>query len=88
MTSTELTLHQYTPLPEPVPITEQDWPEGTVPLVSICCITYNHEKFIEECLEGFLMQETTFPVEILIHDDASTDRTLKLEQQDLNYFLL
>jgi len=46
-----------------------------MPLVSICCITYNHEKFIAQCIEGFLMQETTFPVEIIIHDDASTDRT-------------
>lgn len=45
------------------------------PLVSICCITYNHAPFIRKCLDGFLMQETSFPVEILIHDDASTDGT-------------
>lgn len=47
----------------------------TTPLVSICCITYNHASFIRKCLDGFLMQKTTFPVEILIHDDASTDGT-------------
>lgn len=47
----------------------------TLPLVSICCVTYNHASFIRKCLDGFLMQETTFPVEILIHDDASTDGT-------------
>jgi len=62
-------------LEKPVRITEQVWLEGTVPVVSIWCITYNHAKFIREALEGFLMQETTFPVEILIHDDASTDGT-------------
>ena len=45
------------------------------PLVSICCITYNHEPYIRECLEGFMMQQTDFPFEVLIHDDASTDRT-------------
>lgn len=45
------------------------------PKVSICCITYNHEKYIEDCLVGFLIQKTDFPYEILIHDDASTDRT-------------
>jgi len=56
-------------------ITEHVWPEGTSPLVSIACLTYNHEKFIRQALEGFLAQETTFPVEILIHDDASTDST-------------
>ena len=54
-------------------------------LVSICCITYNHAKFVREALEGFLMQEppTCVPkgtkmsdwCEILIHDDASTDGT-------------
>lgn len=44
-------------------------------LVSISCITYNHEKFIVDAIEGFLMQKTNFNYEILIHDDASTDRT-------------
>ncbi len=48
------------------------------PLVSVCCITYNHEGFIREALEGFLMQKTGFPVEILIHDDASTDGTAEI----------
>lgn len=48
------------------------------PVVSICCITYNHEPYIEDALEGFLIQETDFPFEILIHDDASTDRTANI----------
>jgi glycosyltransferase involved in cell wall biosynthesis len=47
----------------------------TNPLVSICCITYNHKDFICDTIEGFLLQKTTFPVEILVHDDASTDGT-------------
>jgi glycosyltransferase involved in cell wall biosynthesis len=45
------------------------------PMVSISCITYNHEFYIEDALEGFLIQETDFPFEVLIHDDASTDKT-------------
>jgi glycosyltransferase involved in cell wall biosynthesis len=45
------------------------------PVVSVCCITYNHEKYIEEALDSFLMQETDFPFEIVIDDDASTDNT-------------
>lgn len=47
-------------------------------LVSINCITYNHEDYISEALEGFLMQITNFKYEILIHDDASTDKTAEL----------
>lgn len=65
----------YKPLPSPIRITDQRWPDATTPLVSVRCITYNHAKFIRDTIDGFLMQETTFPVEILIHDDASTDGT-------------
>jgi glycosyltransferase involved in cell wall biosynthesis len=49
-----------------------------VPLVSINCLTYNHSKYIRDAIEGFLMQKTNFPVEILIHDDASTDGTTEI----------
>lgn len=65
-------------LPHPVRLTEQTWPEGTAPTVSVFCITYNHANFIREAIEGFLMQETTFPVEIFIHDDASSDGTAEI----------
>ena len=47
------------------------------PLVSICCITYNHAPFIRQCLEGFLMQKGVV-YEILIHDDCSTDGTTEI----------
>ena len=45
------------------------------PLVTIRCLAYNHALFIEKTLDGFLMQETSFPFEIVVHDDASTDGT-------------
>ncbi|XMO86964.1 glycosyltransferase [Algibacter sp. AS12] len=48
------------------------------PLLSICCTSYNHENYIKETLDGFLMQKTNFPIEILIHDDASTDRSAEI----------
>ncbi len=44
-------------------------------VVSICCVTYNHESFIKNCLDGFVSQITDFNYEILIHDDASSDKT-------------
>ena len=47
-------------------------------LVSICCMAYNHEKFIRQCLDGFVMQKTTFAFEILVHEDASTDNTASI----------
>lgn len=43
--------------------------------VSIICNTYNHEKYIVQALDSFLMQNVNFKYEILIHDDASTDKT-------------
>lgn len=45
------------------------------PLVVIRCLTYNHEKYIEDCLSGFVMQKTNFPFIAIVHDDASTDKT-------------
>lgn len=48
---------------------------NTTPLVSIVSLTFNHAPYIRECLDGFVMQKTDFPFEIIIHDDASTDDT-------------
>lgn len=47
-------------------------------LVSICMITYNHEKYIREAIEGILMQKTSFPIELIIGEDCSTDRTREI----------
>lgn len=52
--------------------------QNTEPLVSINCTAYNHEVYIRNTLEGFLMQKTDFKFEILIHDDASTDQTANI----------
>ena len=46
--------------------------------VSVCCITYNHEKYIRQCMDGFLSQKTSFRYEIIVHDDASTDGTQEI----------
>ena len=45
------------------------------PLVCILTITYNHEPYIHDALEGFVMQKTDFPFVAIVHDDASTDGT-------------
>jgi glycosyltransferase involved in cell wall biosynthesis len=45
------------------------------PLVSVCMITYRHEAYIAEAIEGVLMQTTDFPYELVIADDCSPDRT-------------
>lgn len=57
----------------------QNW-KGDInnPLVSIICTSYNHEKYISEAIDSFLMQETNFPFEIIIHDDTSIDNTVKI----------
>lgn len=47
-------------------------------LLSVCCITYNHEKFIGHTLDGFLAQKTNFAVEFVINDDCSMDRTAEI----------
>ena len=51
------------------------------PLVSICSITYNHERFISQALDSFLMQITDFPFEVIVRDDCSTDQTAAIIKQ-------
>lgn len=51
---------------------------GERPIVSILCITYQHVNFIEDALRGFLGQDTDFPFEIIVRDDASTDGTAEI----------
>lgn len=51
------------------------------PLVSIRCLTYNHEPYIRQCLEGFVMQKTNFAFEAIVHDDASTDGTADIVRE-------
>lgn len=44
-------------------------------IVAIHCLTYNHEPYIRDCLDGFIMQKTNFKFVAIVHDDASTDCT-------------
>ena len=44
-------------------------------LVTVICATFNQEKYIRKALDGFLLQKTNFPYEIIVHDDASGDNT-------------
>lgn len=46
--------------------------------VSVLCCTYNQERFIEAALEGILEQNTDFDFEVIVADDASTDRTREI----------
>jgi len=43
--------------------------------VSVLLLTYNHERFLAEAIEGVLTQKTDFPCELVIADDCSTDGT-------------
>lgn len=45
------------------------------PFVFVRCLTYNHEKYIEDALKGFVMQKTDFPFLAVVIDDCSTDGT-------------
>ncbi|MCB0792012.1 MAG: glycosyltransferase [Flavobacteriales bacterium] len=56
-------------------------PTSDAPLVSVVCTTYQHERYIAQALDGFLMQRTDFPFEIIVHDDASTDATPRIVRE-------
>jgi len=44
-------------------------------LVAIKCLVFNHEPYLRDCLDGFVMQQTDFPFVAVVHDDASTDHS-------------
>ncbi len=56
-------------------VCEQDWPDDSPPTVSVICAAFNQEAFVGQCLDGILRQLVSFPVEVIVHDDASTDGT-------------
>jgi len=62
------------------------------PLLSVCLITYNHANYIEQAIEGVLMQSVNFPWELIIADDFSTDGTreilLKYKEKYPNFIKL
>lgn len=47
-------------------------------MVSVCCLSYNHENYIRQCLDGIVMQQTSFRFEVLVHDDASSDKSQQI----------
>ena len=57
---------------------------SALPLVSVCIANYNGSGMISGCIESVLGQDFDFPVEILVHDDASTDDSAEIVAQRLS----
>ena len=51
------------------------------PVISVICCTYNHEAYIRSTLESILQQKTCFDFEVIVRDDASTDRTSEIVEE-------
>lgn len=71
--------------PEPLPLRSEaeivaSWTSDS-PVVSVVCLSYNHADFIGDAILGFLGQQTTFPFEVIIRDDASTDNTAEIMRE-------
>ncbi len=56
------------------------------PKFSVCCTTYNHEKYLSRCLESLVSQKTDFDYEILVFEDKSTDGTKEILAQFANEY--
>lgn len=61
-----------------IPLSQNNFANHQEIMVSIVVACYNHDKFIAQAIEGFLIQKTNFKVEILINDDASEDRSVEI----------
>lgn len=58
-----------------MPLSNQHLPSASTPLVSVAITAYNSEAWLAKAIESVLAQRTTFPVEMVIGDDCSTDNT-------------
>lgn len=56
------------------------------PVVSIVCLVFNHEKYLRKTFESFIAQKTSFPIEIIVHDDASTDKSKLIIEEYQNKY--
>lgn len=54
---------------------------GIDPVVSVCIITYNQEKYIAQAIESVLAQQCNFKYELIIGEDCSKDRTREIVRQ-------
>lgn len=52
-----------------------------LPKVSVVCTVYKHEAYLRECFDGFVMQKTNFPFEILVNDDCSSDGSAEIMRE-------
>ena len=48
------------------------------PSICVVCLTYNHEKFLKNALDSFISQKVNYPFRVIVHDDASTDKTTEI----------
>ncbi len=64
----------------------QGWANHNAPAVSICCVCYNHEKYISDALDSFLAQRTSFKFEVVVRDDCSSDLTTEILKKYKNKF--
>jgi glycosyltransferase involved in cell wall biosynthesis len=48
------------------------------PVVSVHMLAYNHGPYLADAIEGVLLQQTDFPIELIIGEDCSSDNTLDL----------
>ncbi len=51
------------------------------PAVSVICLVYNMKDYLRDTFEGFLLQKTDFPFEVIVHDDASTDGSTEIVRE-------
>jgi glycosyltransferase involved in cell wall biosynthesis len=60
--------------------------ESAAPKVSVCVITYNHERYIRQCLQSLVDQRADFAFEVIVGDDCSTDGTAVIVREFIEWY--